>query len=289
MNIQQGSYLVQESFRTMARHKGVMFLSIVIMSLTLLVLAVFLLATDNVLLLLNDAKQELKIYAYLEEDIPSQTVQQYHTQLLSMNEVQSIIYVSKAEALEEFKKDVGEAEFMLEPLDANPLPASFRIVLKPEHRDQPTIEGFVTNVGALPGIEEVAYGREFVEQFSLITKGFFYVDVVLGLIVLLSSVFVISYTVRLTILSRRESINILKLVGATNRFITTPFIIEGAFQTGLAALVSLSLLLAVYLLVEGSIPGLVFLGLDKMLTYVVICVLLGSLGSYVSLRRFLRL
>ena len=115
------------------------------------------------------------------------------------------------------------------------------------------------------------------------------VDAVLGIIVVLSSVFIISNTVRLTILSRRSSIEILKLVGATNRFITTPFIIEGAFQGGLASIVSLGFLAIIFVLIRKMLPDLGFLPPEKIALYITTCILIGSLGSYAALRRFLRL
>jgi cell division transport system permease protein len=138
-------------------------------------------------------------------------------------------------------------------------------------------------------VEEVSYGKEFIEQFSAVSRGFLYVDLGLGIIVVLSSVFIISNTVRLTIMSRQKSIEVLKLVGATNRFITTPFVVEGAFQAGVASVVSLVLLYGIFLLMKGILPDLSFIQPGKIALYIVTCVLLGSIGSLASLRRHLRL
>lgn len=289
MTLQQGFYLVRESFKTLLRHKGIMSLSIVIMSLSLLVLAVFLLVTDNVLTVLDKTRAELKIYVYLEENLTTEDIERNYQQLFSMESVESVVFVSKQEAMAEFERELGEDQFILESLETNPLPASFRVTLLDQHRNKTDIQSFAEQAAAITGVEEVNYGKDFIDRFSLLARVFVYVDIALGCIVILSSVFIISNTVRLTILSREKSIEILKLVGATNRFITTPFIIEGAFQGGIASFVSLALLFGVYIAATRVIPDVAFLGAGKVALYVLTCVLLGSIGSYAALRRFLRL
>ena len=266
-----------------------MSLSVIIMSLTLLVLAVFLLVTDNLLAVLENTREELKVYVYLEEGLTNRDIEQSYKQLLSMNSVKSIVFVSKAEAMAEFENELGEDQFILESLETNPLPASFKITLQEEHRDRSAAQAFAEQAATMKGVEEVNYGKEFLDRFELIARVFLYVDIVLGFIVILSSVFIISNTVRLTILSRQRSIEILKLVGATDRFITTPFIIEGAFQGGLASLVSLALLSGIYLVVTKALPDVAFLDAGKISLYVLTCIFLGSIGSYAALRRFLKL
>ncbi len=289
MRPHQFLYLVSESFSTLGRHKAVTFLSVMIMSLTLLILAVFLLATDNVLTFLDRAKSDMTVYVYLKDDVPDWILQQQYAQVLKMNEVETVELISKEQAMAEFREELGEERSILEALEANPLPASFRVTLKKEFREKESIERFVEAIGSMTIVEEIGYGKEFIDQFATLTRAFLYVDLVLGLIVILSSVFIISNTVRLTILSRRKTVEVLKLVGATNRFITMPFVIEGAFQSGLASLVSLALLFGIFLVTRGMIPDIAFLKPDKIALYVLTCVLLGSIGSLASLRRHLKL
>ena len=285
----QTLYLIREAFKTLFRHKGIMSLSIVIMSLSLLVLAVFLLVTDNVLTVLDKTREEMKIYVYLEDSMTTRETEDTYKTLLAMETVQAIIFVSKAEAMTEFEQELGEDQFILESLETNPLPASFKVTLQEGYQSREHIEAFSQNVGAMKGVEEVNYGKNFIDKFSLIAQVFLYIDFVLGGIVILSSIFIISNTVRLTIMSRQKSIEILKLVGATNRFITMPFIIEGAFQGGLASFVSLLMLSGIYAIVVRALPDITFLDMNEVLMYMATCVLLGSIGSYTALRRFLKL
>jgi len=287
--VHQILFLVSEAFNTLGRHKAVTFLSIVIMSLTLLVLAVFLLATDNVLTFLDRARREMTVFIYVKEDVPVRIVQDHYNNLLRMGEVETVMFISKEQAMAEFREELGEERSMLEVLETNPLPASFRVTLKKPYREKAAIERFAASARDATIVEEVNYGKEFIEQFSAVSRGFLYVDFGLGLIVILSSVFIISNTVRLTIMSRQKSIEVLKLVGATNRFITIPFVVEGAFQAGVASLVSLGLLFGIFLLMKGILPDLSFLEPGKIALYIFTCILLGSIGSFASLRRHLRL
>lgn len=289
MRARQTGYLVSEAFRTLGRHKGVTALSIVIMSLTLLVLAVFLLATDNVLTFLDRARREMTVFVYIRDGVPQRVIDDEYNRLLRMPEVESAVFITKEQAMREFREELGEERSVLEVLETNPLPASFRVTLRSPYRTQEGIERFAEAMRGGTIVEEVSYGKEFIEQFSAVSRGFLYVDLVLGLIVVLSAVFIISNTVKLTILSRQKTIDVLKFVGATNRFIVTPFLIEGAFQAGVSSLLSLALLFGIYALTKRLLPDLAFLEADKVLLYIVTCVLLGSIGSLASLRRHLRL
>lgn len=273
----------------MVRHRGAVFLSVAIMSLSLLVLAVFLLATDNVVQLLDRTRSDFYVYVYLEDGLSQKAIEENHKRLLAMSEVESTEFVSKADALDEFRAELGDQQYMLESLQSNPLPASFRVTLRKPYRSQDGTAAFAASAATIPGVEDVSYGRDFIERFSLVARLFLYIDVALGMIVILSAVFIISNTVRLTVMTRRRTIEILKLVGATNRFITTPFIMEGAFQGGLAALVSLVLLAGVFFLFRRFVPDLSFLGTDRIVAYIATCIALGSIGSYTALRRFLKL
>lgn len=287
--MQQLLYLASEAFSTLGRHKAMTFLSIVIMSLTLLVLAVFLLATDNVLTVLDRAKRDMIVYVYIKDDAPARQVQDHFNGLLRMNQVETITFISKDQAMSEFREAFGDTLSVLEVLDTNPLPASFRVTLKRPYREKEAIERFAQAARQSSIVEEVSYGKEFIQQLTAVSRGFLYVDLGLGIIVVLSSIFIISNTVRLTIMSRQKSIEVMLLVGATRRFITMPFVIEGAFQAGVASLVSLGLLFGIYLLSRGLLPDLTFLRPGKIALYIATCILLGSIGSLASLRRHLKL
>ena len=286
--IRKAVFLTQEAFRTIRRHKGVTTISVVIMSLSLLMLAVFLLATDNLLMFVGQAQEEMQIYVYLEDRVGNERIQRLQYELLEHDEVETVVFVSKEQALVEFRSQLAEDADLVDALEANPLPNSFWVTPKYEHRTSESMGYLAGKIMQIDGVEEVRYGKDFLEKFTTITRGAYFVDIVVGFIVILSAVFIIANAVRLTVISRRKNIEVLKLVGATNRFITMPFIIEGAFQGGIAAIFSLLLLYGVTEVSRRVVPDLSFFSIDKAAVFLLTCVAIGSLGSFTALRRFLK-
>ena len=282
-------YIVDEALRTVKRHKGLTSISVIIMSLSLLMLAVFLLATDNLLKLVSEAQDEMKIYVYLQDSAAEETIDNLYREILSQHEVSSVQFVSKEEALADFKTQLGEEADLLAALRANPLPNSFWVVPKAEYKTQASMVALAERFQQLRGVEEVRYGKEFLDKFSSIVAAIYTIDLVVGFIVIMSAVFIIANAVRLTVMSRRKTIEILKLVGATDPFIVAPFIIEGAFQGGIAAVLSLLLLRAVTEVSRSAIPDISFFSAEKIVIYMLVCIAIGALGSFLALRRYLRM
>jgi len=280
-------YIIDEALRTVRRHKGLTSISIIIMSLSLLMLAVFLLATDNVLKLVGQAQSEMKIYVYLDDDASQSATEALYRQILSQPEVAEVDFISRDEALADFREQMGDDADLLGILRSNPLPNSLWVTPKEEHKTRDSMVLLAERIEPLAGVEEVRYGREFLDRFASVLKALYFVNAVVGFIVILSALFIISNAVRLTVISRRRTIEILKLVGATNSYIVAPFIIEGAFQAGVAALLSLGLLYGVAVLSRGTIPDLTFFSAEKSIVYLVTCLVIGSIGSFLALRRIL--
>ena len=282
-------YIIDEALLTVKRHKGLTSISIVIMSLSLLMLAVFLLATDNVLKLVSEAQNEMKMYVYLDDGVSQNEAQGLYQKILQESEVSEVQFVSKDEAMEEFRKELGDDSDLVGTLRSNPLPNSFLVTPKEEFKTRDAMVALAERIEPLPGVEEVRYGREFLDKFASVLKALYFVNGVVGFIVILSALFIISNAVRLTVISRRKTIEILKLVGATNSYIVAPFIIEGAFQAGVAAVLSLALLWGVTVASRSVIPDLNFFSAQKSAVYLLTCIVIGSIGSFLALRRMLKM
>jgi cell division transport system permease protein len=282
-------YIIDEALRTVRRHKGLTSISVIIMSLSLLMLAVFLLATDNILKLVGQAQEEMKLYVYVSDDAGQSATEELYRKILAEPEVETVSFVSKEQALSDFREQLGGDSEMLDALQTNPLPNSFWVAPKSQFKTRDDMVAIAGRIEQMGGVEEVRYGKEFIDKFASVVRGIYFVDFVVGFIVILSAVFIIANAVRLTVISRRRTIEILKLVGATNPFITAPFVIEGAFQGGVAAVLSLVLLRFVTELASNAIPDITFFSAEKSAVYFLTCVMIGSIGSFMALRRFLRI
>ena len=275
------------------------FLSLVTLStiaISMLILGLFSLIYLNVQQSLQQMGGELQITAYLQETISSEQAEVLRSKVADWPEVERITYISKEQALARFRSQLREYAGILEGLKENPLPASLELTLMPQYGRSGNIKELSTRLGRLPGVAEVQYGRKWMAKLRVFVEVMKLVGITVGGLLLIATIFVISNTIKLTFYSRREELEIMRLVGATDFFIKAPFLIEGLLHGlggallaagGLSLLIlflfshlDLPLRLAV---MAGSLPTgqLVagFLGLG---------LLLGVLGSMVSLRRFLR-
>ena len=275
------------------------FLSLVTLStiaISMLILGLFSLIYLNVQQSLHQMGDELQITAYLQETISSEQAEVLRSKVADWPEVEGITYISKEQALARFRSQLREYAGILEGLKENPLPASLELTLMPQYGRSGNIKELSTRLGRLSGVAEVQYGRKWMAKLRVFVEVMKLVGITVGGLLLIATIFVISNTIKLTFYSRREELEIMRLVGATDFFIKAPFLIEGLLNGlggallaagGLSLLIlflfshlDLPLRLAV---MAGSLPTgqLVagFLGLG---------LLLGVLGSMVSLRRFLR-
>ena len=275
------------------------FLSLVTLStiaISMLILGLFSLIYLNVQQSLHQIGGDLQITVYLQETVSSEQAEVLRTKVADWPEVERITYISKEQALARFRSQLREYAGILEGLKENPLPASLELTLMPQYGRSGNIKELSTRLGWLPGVAEVQYGRKWIAKLRVFVEVMKLVGITVGGLLLIATIFVISNTIKLTFYSRREELEIMRLVGATDFFIKAPFLIEGLLHGlggallaagGLSLLIlflfshlDLPLRLAV---MAGSLPTgqLVagFLGLG---------LLLGVLGSMVSLRRFLR-
>ena len=282
-------YIIDESIGILWRRKTANIISTIIMALSLLILVTFLGVTLNIAGLIEKTSEETRVYVYLRDDIARDLSKDLQLRLIAEQGVEEVVFISKEEALEDFRATLGEKSDLLDALEDNPLPDAYRIKMKQTYINSETLEAMAGRVAEWEGIEEVRYGRKWFEKGERLVRGFYIIDLVLGIIVFLSVIFVISNTVRLTILNSRKTIDILKLVGATNAYIQIPFIIEGALQGIVSSLLAIGLLAIIHRFAANYLPGLVFMRVDAIAVFVLFCALLGAIGSFAGLRRFLRM
>ena len=288
MNLNQLRYVIDESVTMMRRRQAANLISIVIMGLSLLILVVFLLITLNVQAVIDKAGEELRIYVYLKDGTGEAAARDIQMQILRLEGVEEVVFVSREEALTSFRQSLGDNQDMLGALESNPLPDAYRVKIKPDYIRSEFMEGMRTRVEKWTNVEEVRYGEKWLGRGEKLVKGFYFTDLAIGVIIFLSVIFVIVNTVRLTVLSRQKTIEVAKLVGATNAYIRIPFLIEGAFQGAVASLLAVGLLAVIHSLAKRYLPGLLFLRDEAIVGFVVICAVLGAGGSYGAMRRFLK-
>jgi cell division transport system permease protein len=173
-------------------------------------------------------------------------------------------------------------------LDENPLPPSLRIILKPSQTEIELIDEVMNKIEAIEGVDDVVYQTEIIRLINEYAVIGIIISIALGLIIFIIATLLIFNTIRLTIYARRTLIEIMKLVGATNFFIKGPFIMEGIFQGLLGSLVACGLLWISNYFIKGIFATILAIPYQYYVILISIGVVLGFLGSYFSVNKYLK-
>src|SRR5262249_4309721 len=192
----QTRYLLRESFGVFWRMKGMSAISTLIMSVSLLMLAIFTLMTINLHNVASSFRNEIEIDVFVKETASDLSILQLRQQLATLEGVQGVTYVSKGDALKEFRAQLGPDSDLLDVLEENPLPASVRLSLKPAYQQSDKLSILAGYIREQPQVDEVRYGDQWVARLEQYIRVFTTLDFIIGGIVLLSAIFVISNTVR---------------------------------------------------------------------------------------------
>jgi len=206
--------------------------------------------------------------------------------------VQRVEYVSREQHTEEYRRAFGEEAALLPERDF--LPASFRVQVAPRYANADSLARLTEEFRQLARVEEVIYNQPLLVRVQRNIGLFTPVALGLGFVVVAAALFLVGNTIRLTVYARRMLIRTMKLVGATNSFIRRPFLVEGVVQGAVAGVLACLLLIPLYGLILEAVPQLRDLGWPGgtpllMLTAIILTgVLLGWLGSWIAVRRFIR-
>jgi len=235
--------------------------AVVTIGVSLVLVGAFALLVRNMEELLGEFGDDLQVTAYLEEELTSEARRDLEALILTVEGVGGVRMVSKAEALERFRAGVGSGAALLDGLDGNPLPASLEIELVEQWRSPEGLRMVVESIQGLPGIADLASCQDWVEGYLraiAIVRG---VGIGLGIILAVATLLIVTNTIRLAILSRRDELDILWLVGGSRSFMNTPFLVEGLLQGMAGGVLAVALLYAIFLMI---LPGFEF-GLELVL------------------------
>jgi cell division transport system permease protein len=282
------SYSLREALAAFRRAPMLVALSVISISLSLFVVGLFGLAAHNIRLAIETVESRVEVVGYLRDDVLDAQVQSARAELLAMPEVMDIIHVSKTEALAAAVRDLEEFREIYAELDANPLPASIEVRLNPGHRNPEAVERVAQRLAAMPFIEDVRFGREWLDRiFSLRRIAAGGAGILGGAFALVATI-IIATAVRIAVFARRDEISIMRLVGATNAFIRRPFILEGVFTGLVGGALAVGFTYLAYVAIDRSLIGIDWIPAAWAALAVVAGVLLGFLSSLVAVRRHLR-
>ena len=286
---------IRDALKSVVRNFSLSFASIMCTTITLILVAVAVVAAANVNNATKLIEDELTIVTYLKKDVTEEQIDNIKSEISSYKNVEEVTFKSKDEWKLEMSEYDDSFKTVLDYLDENPLMDSFVLKVNDVKKLSETSE----YIKAINGVDTVKYGEGMVEQvisvFDIVQK--IVVVVVIALVVVTS--FLISNTIKLTIFSRRNEIEIMRLVGASNITIKLPFLFEGFIIGLIGSIIPVCITIYGYVILYSRIHGILFSNMIMLikpypfvfwvsLIVIAIGALVGMYGSIKAVRKYLK-
>jgi cell division transport system permease protein len=292
------NYFLKESSSSMRRNMALTLAAIMVTSISLILLGfvgMIVHAGNGLATNLKYRVDEIRVF--LKDDVTTEERESLERFIRKMTEVKSVRYISKEQALEDFKNMYKDQADMLKQIEGNPLPAEFKIrMLDPKynHNVAQRLQSRPEISKDSSGKKEIKFPEDVVNKVLRWTGAIQNVGLVIVVAFGIVAIALVSITIRMAIYSRRKEIGIMKLVGATNWFIRWPFIMEGIIEGFLGAIVAIlaALVLHAWLIskvehaAESNLVGGAYLAVLSLLL-IVIGIIIGAIGSAFALRRYI--
>lgn len=291
MKISSMGYLIREGFKNVWSNRMMSFASIGVLISCLLLTGAAMLFSLNVSSVMKSMEDENTITVYLKQEVTTLEAVKIGQEIQKISNIKDAAFISADEGLQQYKEMLGSLFDGLEG-EENFLPHSWVITME----DLSQYDQTVAQIKEVNGVESIRDRRDSAMKLTslnqLVSQVGFWVILALGIV----SLFIISNTIRVTMFSRRLEISIMKSVGATNRFIRVPFIVEGVVIGLISAVLSTVLLRLVYnSLITGmnQIVPFTSISFDRLIVpiilgYTIAGITFGALGGMISIRKYLK-
>src|SRR6056297_130342 len=270
---------------------------VITISLAVFILSAFALFYINSTELLDAWKKGARVIAYANEDLSGEDQTRIKRQIKSLDGVASVDFVPKESAFDALKADIGEQSALLDGLKQNPLPDAFEARLSESFVHLEAIGRLAASIAAIKGVDDVEYAQKWLTQFGGVYNLFKITGLVLVAMFFIAIIFIVANTIRLILYSRREEIEIMRIVGADEAFIKHPFYFEGLLLGLTGAIIGLGFL---YLAYMATVPNfspeilmsffeIQFIPAPFRVALVICSMLVGWAGCHFSIKRFLKI
>jgi cell division transport system permease protein len=286
----------QRAIKDIRENRFLTVISVITIALSILIASSFALFFVNAGDVLSLWQKGIRMMIYLKPGTSEAARLDTKYRLESIAGIEAAVYISKAEAMQRLKNQMQGHAALLENLKENPLPDAFEITLRPEARNSDDLRKLAEQIQALPGVAEVEYGQQWIQRFTNVINLFSLAGYAIGGLFFMATVFIVANTIRLVLYSRRDEIEIMRLVGATDRFIKIPFYLQGMIQGGTGTFIGLGLLYLGYFTLSsrfepnmsGGLLTMHFFSAGTCSATVMGGMIIGWLGCWVSLKQFLK-
>lgn len=280
-------YALREALSAFRRTPLLTALSVIAIAFALFVIGLFGLTAFNIRRAIEKVEEKVEIVAYLTDETTQAQLATSTAEIAALPAVAQVRHVTKTEALATAMAEMEEFKDVFSDLENNPLPASFEVSLKPGSRSPAEVERVAKRIQAYPFVEDVRYGRDWLNTIFMLRRIAGGVAMVIGGAFALVAAIVIATAVRITVFARREEIGIMRLVGATDGFVQRPFLIEGLASGLMGGLLAAGLTFATYKLLGSTMFAVEWLPAEWIVLTVLAGTAFGLLSSLIAVRRHL--
>ena len=299
MNPKKISYIFRQAFKSMWRNRMMGFASIGSVTAVLVILGFILVIVLNVNNMAMVAKETFdQIAVYVLEGVEEEQIVELGKSFRKIDGVMGVAYQTKDYALEKVREDWGDDAYLLQDLRNNPFPNTYVVQLS----DVSKADEVIAKLETFEGVEKVRYYQDAVNSLIKISDFVKRLGIAVILILLLISIFIISNTIKITVLNRQREIELMQYIGATNGYVRGPFIIEGIMLGLMGSIVAILIIMLGYNYsinylagryialisgMSGYLVGIEMVINDLIIIFMTIGIGIGILGSLVSLKKFL--
>lgn len=287
-------YFFREAVRRIWNSKRTSFVAVAMIAISLLVVGAFLLVAENLQRGIERWQGHSRVTVYFETDATPPQIAAVDSFLAAHPELAHRRFVTRQEALARFRSYFTNVSDVVGQLDENPFPSSYECDVSQQTVQASSFHGLITALRAMAGVEQVQYDYDWIRQLQRLVSLINVAGLIAGGILAMAAAFTIANVIRLTMMLYREEIDIMRLVGATERIIRGPFLVEGILQGTLGGILAVGLLYASFygarhfLAPSASLLwGFLFVGFlpwQKLAALVGGGLLAGWIGSWLSVR-----
>lgn len=285
----------KDAFKSVFRNFSLSMASVSCTAITLILVAIALLVTDNVNSITKDIENVLTIVAFVDSNATDAEIEAVKTKINEISNVDTVEFNSKDKIKEDLSKD-EDLKQILDTLDTNPVQSTYVVNVK----DIKKIEDTANKIKELDKVVSVKYGESLVNKlismFDVLRNG----CIIAVIALILVTAFLIGNTIKITIFSRRNEISIMRLVGTSNSVIKLPFLIEGAVLGIIGSIIPILLTIYGYSFLYDFVGGKLFTDLivlvrPSSLVYsvsgvlLIVGIIVGMFGSLHAVRKYLKI
>ena len=291
------STILVQTNRNLQKTWPTQFMTLLTVSLSVLIFSFFFLIYTNMIKAGERLGDDLRLTIYLEDEPVLEMQSQLVRKITNFNPVEEIRFTSRDDAYNRLATQLGDNVDVLDDLDPSFLPPSIEVYPKKNLTTLAQIKRFSEYLSTLPGAIKVQYGQEWIERFNYFTQLLRIIVLLSGALLILTTTFMVAYTIRLAVIARQAELEILRLLGATNGYIRTPFLIEGLLQGLLGSTLGLVALFFLFRWIQLRFSGPGILQLVEFTFFsptiigiiMAVSITLCTGGSFSSMRKFMRI